>query len=90
MELHITTPEQEAFIRESVSEVRFSSADDAAQAALTLWTERERLRTALLASLDAADEALARGEARFAPQEEIGEFLEGVKQRGRAKWGSQQ
>jgi Arc/MetJ-type ribon-helix-helix transcriptional regulator len=91
MELRITTtPEQEAFIRDSVSDGRFPTAEDAAQAALALWAERERRRIALLTSLDSADESLARGEARFVPQEKIGELLEEVKRRGRARWNSQQ
>jgi Arc/MetJ-type ribon-helix-helix transcriptional regulator len=40
------TAEQQDFVRQAVESGRFARAEDAVQAALTLWGERERRRAA--------------------------------------------
>jgi putative addiction module CopG family antidote len=81
----VTTPEQEAFIREGISSGRFASAEDAAREALHLWEQRQRRRTELLAELDAAEASFARGESRRLRPEAIKDFIDGVNQRGRSR-----
>ena len=56
------TPEQQDFVRQAVESGRFERAEDAVQAALTLWVERERRRAEILAAVDAAQASIARGE----------------------------
>ena len=53
--------------------------------ALALWERRERARTEILASVDVAETALARGEGRVITQESMWDLAAGVKQRGRAR-----
>jgi Arc/MetJ-type ribon-helix-helix transcriptional regulator len=56
------TPEQADLMRHAVESGRISHPEQAVQQALDLWVDRERRRTALLASLDVAEASLARGE----------------------------
>ncbi|HVP48399.1 MAG TPA: type II toxin-antitoxin system ParD family antitoxin [Bryobacteraceae bacterium] len=79
------TPDQEAFIREAINAGRFQRAEDAVEEALSLWEERERKRVELLASLDDARAALARGEGRVITPESVRTLAEEVKQRGRSR-----
>jgi putative addiction module CopG family antidote len=80
----VTTPEQEAFIREGISSGRFATAEDAAREALREWEERQRRRTELLMELDAAEASFARGAGRRISPQSIPEFIEGVKRRARS------
>jgi Arc/MetJ-type ribon-helix-helix transcriptional regulator len=56
------TPEQQDFVRQAVESGRFDRAEDAVQAAMALWVERERRRTEILAAVDIAKASIGRGE----------------------------
>jgi len=60
MEVH-PTPEQEAFIRQAIESGRLQREEDAIREALSLWEERERSQTELLAALDEAEADLQTG-----------------------------
>ena len=53
--------------------------------ALALWERRERARAEILASVDVAEAALARGEGCVITQESVRDLVAEVKQRGRAR-----
>jgi Arc/MetJ-type ribon-helix-helix transcriptional regulator len=53
--------------------------------ALSLWEERERTRAEILAAVDEAEVALARGEGQHITQETMRQLAEDVKQRGRTR-----
>lgn len=84
MEVRLT-PDQEAFVRQAIESGRFERAEDAVEEALALWEERERRRVEILASIDAAEASLARGEGIAITPESMRELAEEVKQRGRAR-----
>lgn len=77
--------EQKEFVRRAVETGRARREEDAIKQALDLWIERERRREELLAMIDAADAAVARGETITVTKESIGDLIEGVKRRGRAR-----
>jgi putative addiction module CopG family antidote len=79
------TPDQEAFIRQAIETGRFHRAEDAIQEALSLWEERERTRTEILAAVDRAEASLSRGEGRAVTQQSMRELANEVKQRGRTR-----
>ena len=79
------TPDQEAFVREGIVAGRFQSAADAVAEALLLWEERERKRAEILAAVDAAEAALARGEGRIMDEQSIRDLGKSVGQRGRTR-----
>jgi Arc/MetJ-type ribon-helix-helix transcriptional regulator len=56
------TPEQQDFVRQAVASGRFERPEDAVQAAMTRWIERERRRAEILAAVDIAKAAIDRGE----------------------------
>jgi putative addiction module CopG family antidote len=80
------TPEQHDFVRQAVESGRFECAEDAVQAALTLWVERERRRAEILAAVDGARAAVARGEGIDITEESIRALAEDIKQRGRSRF----
>jgi putative addiction module CopG family antidote len=85
MEVHLT-PDQEAFVRQAIESGRLHRAEDAVEEALRLWEERERTRAEILASVDAAETSLARGEGRvFATKEDLRELASDVKRSGLAR-----
>lgn len=84
MEVHLT-PDQEAFVRRGIASGRFRSEADAVAEALSLWEERERNRSEILAAVDAAEASLARGEGRVITEQSMRELAEQVKLRGRAR-----
>jgi len=55
------TPDQQAFIRRAIESGRLHDEEDAVREALSLWEERERTRTEILAALDEADADLGAG-----------------------------
>ncbi len=59
MEVRLT-PDQEAFVRQAIETGRFHRPEDAVAEALSLWEERERTRTEILAAVDTAGASLAR------------------------------
>ena len=84
MEIELT-PEQSDFIRVGLDQGRYSRAEDAVQDALELWVNRERARLELLAEIDAGDACPESDDIILESDEDIDAFVEGVKQRGRAK-----
>jgi Arc/MetJ-type ribon-helix-helix transcriptional regulator len=79
------TPEQQDFIRQAVANGRFERPEDAVLAAMTLWIERERRRTEILATVDIAMASIDRGEGAEITQESMRALAEDVKRRGRAQ-----
>ena len=77
------TPDQEAFIRQAIDAGRIARPEDVATQAMALWEERER-RAEILARVDEAEAALARGEGTVITPETMRTLAEDVKRRGRA------
>jgi len=81
------TPDQKAFVCQTIESGRLQREEDAVKEALVLWEERERTRAELLASVDAAKASLARGHGRIITQQSMRDLSQEVKQRGRARPG---
>jgi Arc/MetJ-type ribon-helix-helix transcriptional regulator len=79
------TPEQQDFVRRAVESGRFERAEDAVQAAVALWVERERRRAEILTAVDVAKAALDRGEGIEITQASMRSLAEDVKRRGRTQ-----
>ena len=84
MQIHLT-PEQQDFVRRAVDSGRFERAEDAVQAAIALWVERERRRTEILTAVDIAKASIDRGEGIEISAQSMRALAEDVKQRGRAQ-----
>jgi Arc/MetJ-type ribon-helix-helix transcriptional regulator len=84
MEVQLT-PDQKAFARRAIEGGRLRSEQDAVEAALALWEERERQREEVLLKLSDAKASLAGGEGRVITQESMRELASEVKERGRAR-----
>jgi Arc/MetJ-type ribon-helix-helix transcriptional regulator len=84
------TPDQKAFVRDAIASGRLRGAEDAIREAMALWERRERARAEILASVDAAEAALARGEGRVITQDSMRDLAAEVKQRGRARLAAEQ
>ena len=84
------TPDQEAFVRQAIESGRLHDEQEALQEALALWEERERRRQELLASVESARDAHARGEGRLLSDNSIRELTDQVKARGRARLAAEQ
>ncbi len=84
------TPDQQAFVRDAIATGRLQGEQDAVREALALWEQRERARAQLLASVDAAEASLARGEGRTITRESMQDLAEEVKQHGRARLAAEQ
>lgn len=89
MEVHLTD-DQKAFVRQAIESGRYNGEEDALREALSLWEERERARAEILAAVDLAEAALARGEGRIITEESMRAMAGQVKQRGRARLASEQ
>jgi putative addiction module CopG family antidote len=83
------TPEQQDFVRHAVDSGRFARAEDAVQAALTFWVERERRRAEILAAVDAARASIARGEGIDITEESMRALAQDIKQRGRTRFAAE-
>ena len=79
------TLEQQDFVRQAVASGRFARPEDAVQAAMRLWIERERRRSEILAAVDIAKASVDRGEGTEVTQESMRALAEDVKRRGRAQ-----
>ena len=79
------TPEQQDFVRQAVESGRFERAEDAVQAAIALWVERERRRAEILTAVDIAKAALERGEGIEITQASMRSLAEDVKRRGQTQ-----
>ena len=84
------TPDQEAFVRQAIASGRLNNAHEAVQEALALWEARERRRQELIASVEDARAAHARGEGRPLAEASMRELAEQVKARGRARLANEQ
>jgi Arc/MetJ-type ribon-helix-helix transcriptional regulator len=85
MEVHLTA-DQQAFVRQAIESGRIHREEDAVEEALALWEERERKRIEFLASLEAAQASLARGEGRtLTTPESVRAFADEIKERGRQR-----
>jgi Arc/MetJ-type ribon-helix-helix transcriptional regulator len=89
MEINLT-PEQSDVVRHAVETGRVHDPEQAVQEALVLWMERERRRVELLASLDAADASLARGEGRVITQDAMKSLAREVMERNRHRFPAEQ
>jgi Arc/MetJ-type ribon-helix-helix transcriptional regulator len=58
----IDITEQQEFVRQAVESGRYERPEDAVQAAMTLWVERERRRAEILAAVDIAKASIDRGD----------------------------
>jgi putative addiction module CopG family antidote len=83
MEIELT-PEQDDVIRLGIEQGRYKDSADAVQRAIDLLVERERVRLELLAAIDAGDDSPESEDIVLESDEDIADFFEGVKQRGRA------
>jgi Arc/MetJ-type ribon-helix-helix transcriptional regulator len=84
------TPEQQDFVRRAVDSGRFERAEDAVQAAIALWVERERRRTEILAAVDIAKASIDGGEGIEISGQSMRALAEDVKRRGRARLAAEQ
>ncbi len=89
MEVNLS-PDQEAFIRQAVASGRFLHPEDAIKEALSLWEERERRRTEILAAVDEAEASIARGEGRLITNDSMRQLADDVKRSGRAVLAAEQ
>jgi len=79
------TPEQQEFVRQAVASGRFDRPEDAVQAAIMLWIERERRRAEILSAVDLAKTSIDRGEGIEITAESMRALAEDVKREGRAQ-----
>jgi Arc/MetJ-type ribon-helix-helix transcriptional regulator len=84
MEIH-PTPDQEALIRKAVAAGRFERPEDAVREALALWEERERTLAEFRATLDEAEESLARGEGTEITRNSMRALTDDIIERTRAR-----
>lgn len=84
------TPDQRAFVRDAIASGRLQREEDAVREALTLWEQRERMRSQILAAVDAAEASLVRGMGRPITQESVRQLAGEVKSRGRARLAGEQ
>jgi len=79
------TPDQKAFARQAIEAGRVASEEEAVLEALSLWEERERARSEILADVDAAEASLNHGAGRTITNEAMRDLAAEVKERGRAR-----
>ena len=85
------TPEQQPFVQQAIESGRLRRPEDAAQEAFSLWAERERRRTEILAVVDRSEASLAKGEGRrVTTEEENKKLVEDVRERGMARLAAEQ
>jgi Arc/MetJ-type ribon-helix-helix transcriptional regulator len=84
--MHVTlTPDQEAFVLQAIRTGRFRRPEDAIAEALLLWEEHERRHAEFVASLDAAEASLERGEGIAVTPESMSGLADDIKRRGRER-----
>jgi putative addiction module CopG family antidote len=76
------TPAQASFIELGIQEGRFRDSEEAVRKALAEWEKRERARVELLASFDAAEQALDAGEGEEYTMETLPSLVQSIKERG--------
>ena len=88
MEVRLT-PDQEELISRAISSGRFRSAEDAIEEAMSLWEDRERRRTEILAAIDIAEASIAHGKGRIITEQDMQNLAAEVKARGRNRLASE-
>ncbi len=83
MEVHLT-PQQEAFIEQSVREGHFASADEAVREAVDLLEQQARWLQEVRAAVDESDEDFANGRYTEYTDETTPQLLAELKQEARA------
>ena len=83
MELTLT-PDQEAFIRQGISNGRYRSAEDAVREAMERWEEAERARTILLASFDDSEADICAGQYLDYNDDNLPQLADTLKREARA------
>ncbi|HXE14669.1 MAG TPA: hypothetical protein VN633_21265 [Bryobacteraceae bacterium] len=85
MEVH-PTPGQRAFIQQAIESGRIHRPEEAVEQALSLWEERERRRTGILAAVEEAEASIIQGKGRLITSEsQVDELVNATKQRGLAR-----
>jgi Arc/MetJ-type ribon-helix-helix transcriptional regulator len=85
------TAGQKAFIRQAIETGRIHHEEEAVQAGLSLWEERERRRLEILSVVDKVEASLARGEGRMvASHDDVAQLVADVKRRGIARLAGEQ
>ena len=87
MQINLTEA-QEALVRRAVETGRLSRVEDAVTEALLLWEEQQRGREALLASIAAGRQAIARGDGIEITPGSMRALADDVKRRGRERRGA--
>jgi len=82
MKVEFTT-DQKAIVSQAMRAGRLDREEDAVQEAMALWEARERARSVVLASIDAAETLLAAGKGRTITRPSMGKLAGEVKNRGR-------
>ena len=82
------TPEQEELIQHAIDSGRLKSAEEAVQEALSLWEERQRDLTELLAALDEAEEDFRTGNFIECDSEGLPDLAEEIKRKVRESLGA--
>jgi hypothetical protein len=81
------TAEQAQFARQVLAAGRVKSSEEAAEFVLSRWPEYQRRRGELISMIQEADNSLERGEGTtLNSAEELHEFFEGVRQRGKERF----
>jgi putative addiction module CopG family antidote len=79
------TADQQAFVEQAIQNGRLHNEEEAVREALALWEERERKRFEFLASLQAAEASIERGEGWEITPESMKALAEDTKKRGRER-----
>lgn len=89
MEVELTA-NQKALAAQAIQAGRLQREEEAVQEALSLWEARERVRAEMLASIDAAEASIARGEGRVITEQSMRDLANEIKRRGRARLVAEQ
>lgn len=80
------TPDQKALVQLAIESGRLERPEDAVKEAFSLWAERERRRSEILAIVDKSEASLAQGKGRrVTTEEDVKKLVADVKQRGMAR-----
>jgi hypothetical protein len=80
------TPDQKTLVQRAIESGRLDRPEDAAKEAFSLWAERERRRSEILATVDKSEASLAQGKGRrAATEEDVKKLVADVQQRGMAR-----
>ena len=83
MEIELSS-DQRAFVQEAIHSGRIRKAEEAIQQAMSLWEDRERTRTEILAAVEIAEASIARGEGILISPESMQDLAQEIKAHGRS------